>query len=161
MKGPRCPKRELKPWIGHDSTIQYTVSARPEGAAQALVTIDSPQVVLAVDPLYALTEFAVAPFKSEVSKEVPSSDNDDKPQDEPTNKTANESSLSYRVEVRHSTVLILASDTDPKSQAIELSIKDVVVAQQVRVFAITILKLSVFQPLIYPSCSGQNDAGST
>jgi vacuolar protein sorting-associated protein 13A/C len=117
---------------GNQFTVQYTVSAQPEGAAQALVTIDSPQVVLAVDPLYALTEFALAPFKSEDSRQVPSSDNDDKPQDESTSKSTNESSLSYRVEVRHSTVLILASDTDPKAQAIEMSIKDVVVAQQAK-----------------------------
>jgi vacuolar protein sorting-associated protein 13A/C len=112
--------------------VQYTVSAQPESAAQALVTIDNPQVVLAVDPLYALTEFATAPFKS-----------DAQPESSPSGKTptetgstdvekSNESSLSYRVEIRHSTVLVLASDTDPKSQAIELSIKDVVVAQQVR-----------------------------
>lgn len=96
-----------------------------------MVTIDSPQVVLAVDPLYALTEFALAPFKADGPKETLSSETEEKPQDD---KTASESSLSYRVEVRHSTVLILASDTDPKAQAIELSIKDVVVAQQVRDF---------------------------
>ena len=115
------------------STVQYTVSPQPEGAAQALVTIDSPQVVLAVDPLYALTEFAVAPFKAESPKEMPSGEVlSEKPKDDSPVKAASESSLSYRVEVRHSTVLILASDTDPKAQAIELSIKDVVVAQQVR-----------------------------
>ena len=114
--------------------MQYTVSARPECAAQALVTIDNPQVVLAVDPLYALTEFATAPFKSDVQPEPGPSGKTPTEIESSDVKKSNESSLSYRVEVRHSTVLVLASDTDPKSQAIELSIKDVVVAQQVQSF---------------------------
>ena len=112
--------------------MQYTVSAQPESAAQALVTIDNPQVVLAVDPLYALTEFATAPFKSDIQPEPSPSGRPPAETQTSDVKESSESSLSYRVEVRHSTVLVLASDTDPKSQAIELSIKDVVVAQQVR-----------------------------
>jgi vacuolar protein sorting-associated protein 13A/C len=97
----------------------------------ALITIDTPQVVLAVDPLYALTDFATAPFKAKATGNNTLTQTDQSNGQDASATKEKGNPLSYRVEIRHSTILVLASDTEPSSQAIELRIKDIVVAQQV------------------------------
>lgn len=115
------------------STVKYTVTAGPDSAAQALVTVDNPQVVFSLDPIYALAEFAVAPFKNATSAQPSVAAAEADEEDTVVESKSSSVPLSYRVEIRHATVLVLASDTDKNAQAIELRIKDTVVAQQVRV----------------------------
>lgn len=119
-----------------NSTVQYTVSAPPEPAAQALVTIDGPQVVLAVDPLYKLMEFALSPFKG-APQPAPVEPAKVQPHDDAKNTEKSPAKagtpLSYRVEILRSTVLILESDSEEDAQVIELEVRNIVVAQQVSI----------------------------
>lgn len=122
--------------------VQYTKSA--DQSALAMVTIDSPRFILAVEPLAALLEFAVAPFKQ--TGEAQAAD-DEQDNDQPGNMDVQEvkqtqSALSYRVDIVHSTVIVLADDTDPRTQAIHLSIKEILVSQN-NVLALKVDKLGM------------------
>ncbi len=116
--------------------LQYTVSGGPESSALVLITIDSPQVVLVMDPLFALVDFAVSPFKNrpQPSDEQigPATTEDRTIESGPTAPPpSNGSALAYRIEIAHSDVMVVSSDTEANAQAIQLSIRDVVLAQQV------------------------------
>lgn len=108
--------------------LQYTASGGPDSSALAIVTIDSPRLILAVDPLAALLEFAVSPFKKSGDQSTaPAEEAAEEPVEAPAKSSG---SLSLRVEIVEATVLVLADDTDPKSQGIQLTIKEVLVSQQ-------------------------------
>ncbi len=115
------------------SMLQYNVTGGQDRSALALVTVDSPQVILAIDPMFALLNFATSPFKNAAVQEEPEepADTGAVAKQDSTPKTTGPP-FAFRVEVVQSTIMVLASDTDPKSQAIQLSIKNVVLAQQVR-----------------------------
>lgn len=107
--------------------MRYTMTGGPDGSALAIVTIDSPRVILAVDPIYALVEFFKSAFPaSENPLPPPSTDATD-----PVTPPAAPSSLAYRVEIVSCAILVLADDTDPESQCIELSVDQLLMSQQV------------------------------
>ena len=109
--------------------LHYSASGGTDKSALAIVTVDSPRIILSIDPLAALLDFAIAPFKNASADSAEGDaplDNDDdvKPQ-------APQTALAFRIEVANATVVVLASDTDPKTQAIQLSIREVIMSQQV------------------------------
>jgi vacuolar protein sorting-associated protein 13A/C len=109
--------------------VQYTQSGGSVKSSLAIVTVDSPRFTLAVEPLAALLEFAVSPFKKAATEEDPATDPQvvEEPIEGPSD---SRSSLAFRVEIIDSTVIVVADDTNLKSQAIQLSIKEVLVSQQ-------------------------------
>lgn len=120
--------------------VQYTKAQ--DQSALAMVTIDSPRFILAVEPLAALLEFAVAPFK-----------NNESPQAEEVEPTAEghtlmvqekpaPAALGFRIDIVNSTVIVLADDTDSRTQAIQLSIKEILVSQN-NVLAVKVDKLGM------------------
>jgi vacuolar protein sorting-associated protein 13A/C len=119
--------------------VQYTKAQ--DGSALAIVTIDSPRFILAVEPLAALLEFAVAPFKN---TEAPP------PEEEPTpdgqtllvEEKPAQGGLSFRIDIVNSTVIVLADDTDRQTQAIQLVIKEILVSQN-NVLALKVDKLGM------------------
>nr|XP_018267277.1 vacuolar protein sorting-associated protein vps13 [Kwoniella dejecticola CBS 10117]OBR89435.1 vacuolar protein sorting-associated protein vps13 [Kwoniella dejecticola CBS 10117] len=123
--------RDIIPPASHEGNqimFQYTMAGGSDQSVLAIVTIDSPRFILAVDPLAALLEFAIAPFKKSADSEVPqieeaqSEEIDEAPQQK--------GGLAFRVEVIEATVIVIADDTNPKTQAIQLSIKEVLLSQQ-------------------------------
>lgn len=120
--------RDLIPELrnkGNQIMVQYTKSS--DESALAIVTIDSPTFILAVAPLAALLEFAFAPFKG---GETDTSATEEPEDDQAVNVTDDATGrLSFRLDVVNSTVIVLADDTNPKTQAIQLSIKEILVSQ--------------------------------
>ncbi|GMK58122.1 hypothetical protein CspeluHIS016_0501540 [Cutaneotrichosporon spelunceum] len=123
-----CVYRDIVPQLANDGNqimVQYTKV--PDGSALAMVTIDSPRFILAVEPLAALLEFAVAPFKN----------TEPAPPEEPTpdgqtllvQEKPAQTGLSFRIDIVNSTVIVLADDTDKQTQAIQLAIKEILVSQ--------------------------------
>jgi vacuolar protein sorting-associated protein 13A/C len=114
--------------------LQYDVTGANDPSAVAVVTVDSPQIIFAVDPMFALLNFALSPFKdgnndSDTSAGVSVAPNTVV---EPQSKPATASTaVSFRFAVVQSTIMVLASDSDPSSQAIQLGIKQVELAHQV------------------------------
>ncbi|ORY32314.1 hypothetical protein BCR39DRAFT_523905, partial [Naematelia encephala] len=122
--------RDIIPSAEHDGNqvmLQYTASGGADKSALAIVTVDSPRLILAVDPLAALLEFAMSPFKtpSDPGAQIAAAE-EEVVEGPPTSS----GSLAFRVEVIDPTVLVLADDTDPKSQCIQLSVKEVLLSQQ-------------------------------
>jgi vacuolar protein sorting-associated protein 13A/C len=115
------------------SMVQYTTSGGAENSALAIVTIDSPKFILAVEPLSALLEFAIAPFKKNPAEEsqVQAEEGSDTAQDvAKKDAPSNPGQLAFRVNIVHATILVLANDSDPKSQVIELRVKEILLSQQ-------------------------------
>ena len=137
--------RELVPPAAHDGNqimVSYTLGAGLQKSALAIVTIDSPRFTLAVDPLAALLEFAMSPFKKDPT-DVEEEEEDDSPSNDEVAKAPQSSTpLAFRVEVIDATVVVLADDSDPRSQAIHLSIKEILLSQQA-VLAVKVERLGM------------------
>jgi vacuolar protein sorting-associated protein 13A/C len=139
--------RDIIPAVTHGGKqimMQYTKSGGPNGTALAIATIDSPKIVLSVDPLAALLEFAVSPFKKDESDAQPPQEEEsvDLTIPETDEVSPKQASLSFRIEVIQSTILVLADDTDPKSQAIQLHVKEILLSQQ-SIMALKVDQLSM------------------
>lgn len=120
--------REIIPAADHDRNqfmILYTMSGGPNGAALAIVTVDSPQIIFAIEPVIALLNF----FTS-ATKDTPTLPEEDHTQTEITD--SQQSHLDFRVDLHDVSVSILENDADVASQAIRLSINQILLSQQVR-----------------------------
>ncbi|KAK8865949.1 hypothetical protein IAR55_001098 [Kwoniella newhampshirensis] len=122
--------RDIIPSANHDGNqimLQYTKAGGADQSALAIATIDSPRFILAVDPLAALLEFAISPFKKPAQPEASASDTQIEEIEEGPKQSG---ALAFRVEIIDATVIVIADDTNTKTQAIQLSIKEVLVSQQ-------------------------------
>lgn len=120
--------REIIPAAQHDRNqfmVLYTMSGGPDSSALAVMTVDSPRIIFAVDPVFALLSF----FTSFNSNPSDGSDqtlsqaaiDDNKPQ----------SSLDFRVDLHDVSISVLENDSDTDSQSIKLTIDQILLSQQV------------------------------
>ncbi|WVQ82769.1 hypothetical protein IAT38_004901 [Cryptococcus sp. DSM 104549] len=124
--------RDIIPPADHEGNqvmLQYTKAGGTDQSALAIVTVDSPRFILAVDPLAALLEFAVSPFKKPADVDAPPAE-EEQEEEEIEEGPKSGGSLAFRVEIIHATVIVIADDTNPKTQAIQLNIKEVLLSQQ-------------------------------
>lgn len=110
--------------------VHYTTSGGIDKSSLAIVTIDSPKVILAVDPLFALVDFFVSAFPpaEPTSPEAEPTDKDEKAPAPPSTAPP----LAFRVEIISSTIMVLGNDTDAETQAIQLSVDQLLASHQVR-----------------------------
>lgn len=150
--------REIVPAIQHDGhQFMLSYSASAEGSGLLLVTIDSPKIIFALDPMFALRNFWMSPFASEAHEEqVPNASNPPAaradrslpPAPSHVDSTAEvnppaQPSFAYRVNVVAPTIILLANSEKADSEAIVLSIKQVLISQQV-VLALTVDQFGMF-----------------
>jgi vacuolar protein sorting-associated protein 13A/C len=128
--------REIIPAANHDRNqfmVLFTMSGKANDAALAIVTVDAPQIIFSMDPVFALINF----FTSSPSRSpAPTPKVSDKTtqvglqsQPEPSSTFA----LNFRVDLHDLSVRILEDDTRSDTRAISLSIKQILASQQVRV----------------------------
>ncbi|KAH7930968.1 vacuolar protein sorting-associated protein 13 [Leucogyrophana mollusca] len=132
--------REIIPAAQHDRNqfmILYTTSGGASSSALAVVTVDSPQIIFAVEPVIALMEF----FLSAFSDESPRRENDAIPASEVTD-DAPQSQVDFRVDLHDVSISVLENDTDPDSQAIRLYIDQILLSQQ-GILALTVNRLGM------------------
>jgi vacuolar protein sorting-associated protein 13A/C len=144
--------------VGHQLMVSFTMSGDPtDKSGLALITVDSPKMIFALDPLFALLEYATSPFQDEpgsagddaslapskqpqpasrvpstaVSK-APSAPTPAPPQKQPAESSPSPEAggISFRVNVVDPSVLLLASPEKADSEVIVLSIKQVLLSQQ-------------------------------
>lgn len=119
--------REIMPAAEHDRNqvmLLYT-KAGGNGPALAILTVDSPKIIFAVDPIIALLEFFT-------SATEPISDVTEEQEDgQDTESTTVPSQLDFRLDLHAASVSILQNDSDPETQAIRLAVKQVQLSQQV------------------------------
>lgn len=121
--------REIMPAAQHGRNqvmVLYTVSGGTTKPGMAIVTVDSPQIIFAVEPIMGLLAF----FTSAADADVPSAELEDQTEDIETSPPA-APSLNIRLDLHDVLVSVLENDADADSRAIRLSIKQIFLSQQV------------------------------
>ncbi|CAK5280530.1 unnamed protein product [Mycena citricolor] len=129
--------REIIPAAQHDRNqfmLLYTMSGGAKPAALAVLTVDSPQVIFAVDPLIALLQFFMSAFPGNAAEDVVA----DAPAAEPQHQT----NIDFRVDLHDVSISILENDADSESPAMKLTINQVLLSQQ-GIMALTVGRLGM------------------
>ena len=98
-------------------------------SAFVIVTIDSPKVLFALDPVFALFAFFTSGFSN--SSPEPSHPRETDPEEHPGFSSVSQSRLGFRVDLHDVSLTLLENDEDLNSRAITLSIKQILMSQQV------------------------------
>lgn len=147
--------RKIMSLINDDVKQQFMASVTISGGKDrhliAMLTVDSPRVIFAIDYLFAVQSFANTAFSSEESPQVADPVMDDtavmedddsgistpvdrkapKPQAKPEAAVAeNPMSMSFRINVVDAQVILIANPTISNSEAIVLGTKQVLISQQ-------------------------------
>lgn len=125
--------REIIPAAQHDRNqfmILYTMSGSPDNSSLAILTVDSPHIILAIEPVIALLNFFTSAFTS-TSQEPDESQTDNPAQAEVETTQPQQSRLDFRVDLHDVSVSILENDADADSQTIRLFINQILLSQQV------------------------------
>lgn len=124
--------RGIVPAAQHDRNqvmVLYTMSGGSERASMAVVTVDAPQVIFAVEPVIALLEFFTSPFPS--SAPPASADSDVPQQIQSETADPGSSSMNFRLDLHDVSISVLEDEANAESQAIRLAIKQILISQQV------------------------------
>ena len=125
--------REIIPAATHNRnqfTILYTASGDVRSSL-AILTIETPKIIFAVDPVIAMLEFFTSPFQNGIpTKQEHASIQYDAPQ-------VNEGTFQYRIDLHDASISVLENDADPETQAIELTISQVLLSQQVKIIVVS------------------------
>ncbi|KAI4169349.1 MAG: hypothetical protein LQ343_005742 [Gyalolechia ehrenbergii] len=145
--------RKIMSLINNDVKQQFmanlTISGGKERHMIAMLTIDSPRVIFAIDYLFAVQTFASTAFATDEAVAVPEDDTspsedeasdvgssvnytaEQVPQSTQDNSTKeNSMSMSFRVNVVDAQVILIANPTIANSEAIVLGTKQVLLSQQ-------------------------------
>jgi vacuolar protein sorting-associated protein 13A/C len=122
--------REIIPAAQHERNqfmLLFTMSGGKTGSALAILTVDSPQVLFAIDPVFALLQFFTSAFSDSPRISV----DENVSQQELVASASQQPSVDFRIDLHDIAVSVLENDVDPDSQAIKLSIHQVLLSQQV------------------------------
>lgn len=118
--------REIIPAAQHNRNqfmLLYTMSGAASGAALAVLTVDSPKIIFAIDPVISLLEFFTTSGTNESLFENPTT---------PVNTAQTEGpQLDFRVDLHDVSISVIENDADPESQAIKLYINQILLSKQV------------------------------
>ncbi|KAG6813789.1 hypothetical protein H0H92_007201 [Tricholoma furcatifolium] len=127
--------REIIPAAQHDRNqfmILYTMSA---SASNILVlSVDSPRILFAIDPVFALLAFFNSPFTSQGSREEYESS--------VSTDAVTATQLDFRVDLHDLSVTVLENDSDPDCQSINLSVEQMLLSRQ-GVMALSVSRLGM------------------
>ncbi|KAM5440634.1 Vacuolar protein sorting-associated protein 13 [Microsporum canis] len=143
--------RKIMSLVNTDVQQQFMASVSMSGGTErqlvAIVTIDSPRIIFAVDYLFSLKSFATAAFPAEptvdtsessdeestgalVSREGPPSKAATVPSSAMTADNKTSLAMSFRFNMVDSQVILVANPTIPNTEAIVLGAKQIVYSQQ-------------------------------
>ncbi|KAK0549054.1 Vacuolar protein sorting-associated protein 13 [Tilletia horrida] len=134
--------REIIPAVKHDAhqfVLNYTMSAGANASSLVLVTVDSPNIIFSLDPAFALMNFFTsafppaspqAPAQSKAKQSSKSTSSNNKPPAKQDATPQQDNSFAFRVNVLDPTIILLAAPEKADTQAIVLSIKQILMSQQ-------------------------------
>lgn len=130
--------REIIPAADHDRNQFMTLYTSSGTSSLMIVTVDSPHIIFAIEPLIALISF----FTSAPQAVVDDGDGaDDKPRP-----STPRSDLAVRLELHDVSISVLEDDSNVRSQAIKLYIDQILLCQQhTTVLTISKLGMSLIQ----------------
>ncbi|KAJ7487596.1 vacuolar protein sorting-associated protein 13 [Mycena galericulata] len=134
--------REIIPAAQHDRNqfmVLYTMTGGPNPTALAVLTVDSPQVIFAVDPVIALLRFFTSAFTG-----IPANQSDEGTAPEPQEvaEPQNQTTVDFRVDLHDVSISVLENDADAESPAMKLTINQVLLSQQ-GIMALTVNRLGM------------------
>jgi vacuolar protein sorting-associated protein 13A/C len=118
--------REIIPAADHDRNQFMVIYTQSGNSSVAILTVDSPRVIFAIEPVIALLEFFTSAFRQEAPAEIDSAFTAES-QHESTR-----SQVDFRLDLHDVSVSVLENDADVNSQAIRLYINQILLSQQVR-----------------------------
>lgn len=132
--------REIIPAAQHDRNqfmLLYTMANGPTLTSLAVLTVDSPKIILAVDPIISLLEFISSPFVTtgQGRSGATSSSSQTSPRS-PEPAEQGDRSLDIRFDLHDVSISILENDSDAESRAICLYVNRISLSQQVRILTI-------------------------
>ncbi|KAJ3515399.1 hypothetical protein NLJ89_g1777 [Agrocybe chaxingu] len=133
--------REIIPAAQHNRNqfmLLYTTSGGQCPSSLVVLTVDSPKIIFAVDPVVSLLEFFMSAFSA--SERVSDSATQVTVQEAP--EVQNHQSLDFRLDLHDVSVSVLEDDTDAESRAIRLYIDQILLSQQ-GILALTINRLGM------------------
>lgn len=107
--------------------IFYSTSGGGAPASQAIVTVDSPKILFALDPTFALLSFLTSPFPP--APRQPASEEPEQALSVPP--PASPSTLAFRFDLYNASITVLEDDEQANSQAMRLVIQQISLVQQV------------------------------
>lgn len=134
--------REIIPAVNHGGAqfmIKFTMSGGESKHMVALVTVDSPKIIFALDPVFALRDFFTSPFAAK-SDEPEEQQPDTAANEEPSKK---ESTLHYRVNIVDPEIMLLANPEVANSEAIVLATRQILIVQQ-KTLTLTVDSIGMF-----------------
>lgn len=122
--------REIIPAAQHDRNqfmVLYTMSGGSNNSSLAILTVDSPKIIFAIEPVIALLNFFTSATATRESSPPP----EDGLTTHIEAAEPQQSRLDFRVDLHDVSVSILENDADSESQAIRLTINQILLSQQV------------------------------
>lgn len=105
-----------------------TSGAGSPPASQGIITVDSPKILFALDPTFALLSFLTSPFPPA----PPEPPNGELEQTQSGPQPAAPSTIAFRFDLYNASITVLEDDEQANSQAMQLVIQQVSLVQQVR-----------------------------
>lgn len=126
---PSAKFREVIPAAKHQRNqlmVLFTSSGGPNPASLAVVTVDAPHIILAVDLVFGLLAFLTSPLKSqnEGVEPVGAETTDDAPS------VSSSSRMDFRFDMHDVLISVLEDDQDSNSQAVRLHVGQISMSQQ-------------------------------
>jgi vacuolar protein sorting-associated protein 13A/C len=133
--------REIIPAARHERNqvmVLYSAAGGNDNSSVAIVTVDSPQLILAIDPMFALLDFAMSPFNTPVPQPQPGAASTAQvktggPQAvaKETGSSEQAGGIGFRFDLHDVVVSILEDETSVDSRAMRLYIRQLLLSQQV------------------------------
>ncbi|EIW86715.1 vacuolar protein sorting-associated protein 13 [Coniophora puteana RWD-64-598 SS2] len=138
--------REIIPAAQHARNqfmILYSAAGSTSGSSLAIVTVDSPHVLFAVEPVFALLDFFTAGISSSTPEETEKKEYNNV---DSRSSRGQQTQLDFRFDLHDVSVSILEDEANPNSQAIRLYIDQILLSQQgIMALSVNQLGLSLIQ----------------
>ncbi|KAI0756975.1 vacuolar protein sorting-associated protein 13 [Daedaleopsis nitida] len=119
--------REIMPAAQHERNqvmLLYTMSGGQNSQSLAVLTVDSPEVIFAVDPVFALLDFFTSAFATQTQQSGEQAEAISTQDSQPASSS---STFDFRFDLHDVSVSILEDDTVSDTQAIRLSVKQLLI----------------------------------
>jgi len=134
--------REIIPATHHDRNqfmVLFSTAGGLDGASLAVVTIDSPQIIFSIRPLFALLDF----FTTETYSDAWTVD--ERNHAVKSSSVQSRKELDFRLDLHDVAICVLENDQDPNTQAIKLNIQQLLISQQVSSCMVSLLSVTIIQ----------------
>ncbi|KAI0068196.1 hypothetical protein BV25DRAFT_1793389 [Artomyces pyxidatus] len=125
--------REIIPAAQHERNqfmLLYTSTGGDNPSSLAVLTVDSPRIIFAIAPVFALLEFFTSAFPAQDGFAETATESPARSDADATATESQSSTLQFRVDLHDVSISIIENDMVPDSQAIRLTVAQISFSQQ-------------------------------